>query len=145
MVEVPADAGVVAAIDPLDACSNSGLSLSPSPLDVNVVDLKAECLRYQARRKWGDLAACEDPLKATQPEIAQNLKLRASLEIGIEKRLDPLEDALSTCCIGTARRGSPKVRGGCSRKTPTNERPARPSRALPPTRICVIRALCESM
>jgi pSer/pThr/pTyr-binding forkhead associated (FHA) protein len=90
----------MAANPPPAEASVGEVQTPPPPVEASVPtpvpsgELEVECLRYQSDQKWGDLDACADRLKASNPGLAKELKARASLETKAVPKINAFEGAM---------------------------------------------------
>ena len=77
VIESP-DAGMVATVE-IDA-STAAVSPNTNPTNNSADDVKIECLKLAADKKWPDLVTCTDRLASADPATAKSLRTKAVME-----------------------------------------------------------------
>ena len=90
----PADAAAVAVVAP-DAAVVIPVAATPDAAPPSTDDVKIECLKLAADKKWRELMACTDRLASADPVTATSLRTKAVTENNAETFARKLADALA--------------------------------------------------
>ena len=89
----PADPAVVTVV-PADAAAVAPDAAVVVPVVVALDDVKIDCLKLAADKRWADLVSCTDRLASADPETARSLRAKAVLENKAETAAKRLADAI---------------------------------------------------
>lgn len=106
VVENPVDAAVVATVE-VDAAAATTPNNNP-PNNASE-DIKIECLKLAADKKWADLVTCTDRLSPTDPASAKSLRGKAVMENRADTAQRKLTDALKEKKYATAKTELDKI------------------------------------
>ena len=100
----PADAAAVVAVAPdaavaIPTVTTPDAALAPPTVD----DVRIECLKLAADKKWPDLVVCTDRLAATDPSMAKSLRAKAVMENKADTSARKVTAALAESKLATAK------------------------------------------
>lgn len=106
VVEMP-DAGTVATVE-VDAATPTVTPTNPNQ-NTAADDVKIECLKLAADKKWPDLVTCTDRLASTDPATSKSLRAKAVMENKADTAQRKLTDALKENKYATAKTELDKI------------------------------------
>ncbi len=106
----PADAAAVVVAAP-DAAVAIPTVTAPDPAltQLTIEDLKIECLKLAADKKWPDLVSCSDRLASADPGMAKSLRTKAVMENKAETTTRRITEALAEKKFASAKMELDKI------------------------------------